>query len=405
MGFVIFPIVLGLFVVAIVAGLKRGQRIHETWARAAEKLGLEATGSRWSFPGMQGETNGMLMKVEVYSTGGKNKTHWTKYVARFPQKGMAINIKRQTGLSRVTKFFGAVDTEIGDIEFDDAFMIKEESAQRAAQYLTLPRRTVLLKLFALYRDIEVTPNKVKIVRRGYEDNADNLITHTRRLASAARVLAGISESEPTMRESLERRLAGDMADAAQRLRSQPPLAGDVDTPILEAELLAESGELEEAGALLDKLGEELPADEEVAGLQRAIERMKPNEPAAEKSDANMQELLDDLFVSNRLSFETAEIFDEHYLGRSVTWTGQFKSARNVPNDLDFQAGAGTKMVVAIAEVEHDLYGVSEVDAIVHVPTGTAAHLKRGDRVTFTGKLLKADSMMRNVFVRNGRITA
>ncbi len=405
MGFVIFPIILGVAATAIVLGITRTKKIHATWARAAEKLGLSATGSGWSFPGMEGRLSALAIKVEVYSTGNKNKTYWTKYVARFPQKGMAISLKRQTGLSRVTKFFGATDTEIGDVHFDDAFMIKEESAQHAAQYLTLPRRTLLLKLFSLYRDVELTPNKLKIVIRGYEDDANNLITHTRRLVSAARVLAGINENETTMRESLERRLAGDMAAAAERLRSQSVPAEDVDTPILEAELLAESGRLHEAQQLLTTLGAELPADEEVAGLQRAIQRMKPTEPAAETSDVDMQELLDDLFVSNRLSFETTEIFDEHYLGRSVTWSGQFKSARDVPDDLDFQAGAGTKMVVAIAEVEHDLYGVSEVDAIVHVPMGTAAGLQRGDRVTFTGKLLKADSMMRNVFVEKGRIVS
>lgn len=405
MGFFIFPLILGLIVFAIVFGMKRTQKIHATWARAAEKLGLSATGSGWSFPGMEGTISDLRVRVEVYSTGNKNKTHWTKYVARFPRKGMAINLKRQTGLSRVTKFFGATDTEIGDVEFDDAFMIKEESAQHAAQYLTLPRRTLLLKLFSLYRDVELTPNKLKIVIRGYEDDANNLITHTRRMVSAARVLAGINENEPMMRESLERRLAGDMAAAAERLRAQTVPPYDVDTPILEAELLADSGRLEEAQELLTALGEELPADEEVAGLERAIQRMKPAEPAMETSDVDMQELLDDLFVSNRLSFETTEIFDEHYLGRGVRWTGQFKSARDVPDDLDFQAGAGTKMVVAIAEVEHDLYGISEVDAIVHLPLGTTGHLKRGDRVAFSGRLLKADSMMRNVFVEQARITS
>lgn len=404
MGFVIFPIILGIIVYSVIFAMKRTQRIHQAWALAADKLGLTTTGSGWSFPEMEGTVGQIRVKVEVYSTGDKNKSYWTKYVARFPQKGMAISLKRQTGLSRVTKFFGARDTEIGDVQFDDAFMIKEESAGRAALYLTLPRRTLLLKLFSLYRDVELTPDKLEIVRRGYEDDANNLITHTRRLISAARVLAGINENEPTMRRSLEERLAGDMNAAARRLREQPTPREDVDTPILEAELLAESGRLEEAGAVLTTLANDLPADEEVAGLRRAIDRMTPSEPALETSDVDMQELLDDLFVSNRLSFETAEIFDEHYLGRRVTWTGQFKTARDIPDDLDFQAGAGTKMVVAIAEVEHDLYGVSEVDAIVHVPMGTAAHLERGDRVTFTGKLLKADSMMRNVFVENGRIT-
>ncbi|NND01577.1 MAG: tetratricopeptide repeat protein [Acidimicrobiia bacterium] len=405
MGFVALPLILGAVVFAVVAASKRTQRIHDAWGRAAEKLGLRQTGAKWSFPSMEGTISQLHVKVEVYSTGSKNKTYWTKYIARFPQKGMAISLKRQSGLSRVTKFFGATDTEIGDVQFDDAFMIKEESAQHAAQYLTLSRRTLLLKLFSLYRDVELTPNKLKVVRRGYEDNVDALVTHTRRVVSAARVLAGVSESEPRMRESLERRLAGDMAMAAERLRAEPVPPEDVDTPLLEAELLAESGRLVEAESVLTSLSRELPADEEVAGLRRAIGRMKPNEPAAETSDVDMQELLDDLFVSNRLSFETAEVFDEHYLGRSVTWTGQFKSARDVPNDLDFQAGAGTKMVVAIAEVEHDLYGVSEVDAIVHVPTGSAQGLSRGDRVAFTGTLLKADSMMRNVFVEKARITS
>ncbi len=131
--------------------------------------------------------------------------------------------------------------------------------------------------------------------------------------------------------------------------------------------------------------------------------MDPTQPAADTSAVNLQELLDDLFVSNRLSFETAEMFDEHYLGRSVRWSGRLKSAKDVRRDLDFRAGAATKMVVAIAEVEHDLYGVSEIDAVVQVPLGTANHLQRGDHVTFTGKLLKADSMMRNVFVEEGRI--
>lgn len=354
---------------------------------------------------MEGTVSGLHVVVHVYTTGNKNKTYWTRYVARFPRPGTAVSLKRQTGLSAVTKLFGATDTEIGDVEFDDAFMIKEESIDRATHYLTLPRRTLLLKLFSLYREVELSPNQLEIVTRGYESDANNLVTHTRRLISAARVLAGINENEPAIRDSLERRVAGDMAEAADRLGAARDSSDDVDTPLWAAELLAESGKLDEAGKILDELEEDLPADEEVAGMRRALERMRPTEPAAGDSDVDMQELLDDLFVSNRLSFETAEIFDEHYLGRAVSWSGQFKSARDVPDDLDFRAGAGTKVVVAIAEVEHDLYGVSEVDAIVHVPLGTAAHLQRGDKVTFTGRLLKADSMMRNVFVENGRITS
>lgn len=402
-GLIIFPLFIAFGVGIFFMSVARTKKIQEKWTRAATKLGLRVHTSGWSPPTMEGVVSGLRIKVDVYTTGGKNKTYWTRYRALFPQRGTGISLKRETGLSRVTKFFGATDVEIGDTEFDQAFMIKEDSAHHATQYLTLPRRTLLLKLFSLYREVELNPDGLEIVMRGYEDDPDALITHTRRLISAARVLAGINENESRVRESLEERMAGEMAAAAERLHGARESADDIDTPLLEAEILAESGRLDDARAILEDLHETLPADEEVAGLQRAIGRMRPSEPAAVDTAVDMQELLDDLFVSNRLSFETAEIFDEHYLGRQVTWSGQFKTSRDVPNDLDFQAGAGTKMVVAIAEVEHDLYGVSEVDAVVHVPTGSAAHLRRGDTVTFTGKLLKADSMMRNIYVEDGRI--
>lgn len=377
--------------------------IHAAWSRAAAQLGLSSSGGGFSTPTLQGQIGGLRVAVSVYSTGGKNKTHWTRYRATFPAKDVAIRLKRQTGLSRVTKFFGARDVEIGDVTFDDAFMIEADSAAKATQYLTLPRRTLLLKLFSLYRGVELTPGGLQITIRGYEDKTADLVTTTRRLVSAARVLAGLTD-EPPVERSLRQRVQGDMTAAAEELREFEPTVDDLDVPLLEAEVLAGSGDLAAAQPILLELAEKLPADEEVAGLQRAIERMTPDEPAPDKRSVGMQEILDDLFVSNRLSFETTEVFDEHYLGRSVTWRGQVKSVRDFRSDLDFGEGPGSKLVVAIAEVEHDLYGVSEVDAVVAVPADSASHLSRGDRVSFTGRLLKADSMMRNIYVEAGQLT-
>ena len=80
-----------------------------------------------------------------------------------------------------------------------------------------------------------------------------------------------------------------------------------------------------------------------------------------------------------------------------------KSIRDYRNDLDFGPDSGSKAVIAIAEVEHDLYGVAEIDAIVQLPAGTAAGFERGDQLAFSGRLLKADSMMRNIYVRDARL--
>jgi hypothetical protein len=401
--FLIFPLIIGIGVLIFLASARRMRAIHAAWNSAARQLGVHASGSGFSTPRLNGQMGGLGVAVNIYSTGGKNKTYWTRYRATFPTKGTGIMLKRQTGLSRVTKFFGATDVEIGDTIFDDAFMIKSDSMARASEYLTLPRRTLLLKLYSLYRSVELTPDYLEIVIRGYEDRTSDLVTTTRRLVSAGRVLGGVTDDEPIAR-SLRRRADGDMGAAAEELRKFTAPPEDVDVPLFEAEMLASSGQLDAAAPILTDLSAKLPADEEVAGLRRALERMEPTVPAADQGKVEMQEILDDLFVSNRLSFETAEVFDEHYLGRPVSWKGRVKSVRDYRRDLDFGSEPGSKIVVAIAEVEHDLYGVSEIDAIVAVPPGTAAHLSRGDPVAFTGNLLKADSMMRNIFVRDGRLT-
>ena len=399
---IFIPIIL-IFVLVIRAAAQKMKAVQAAWARAAGQLGLTHSGSTFSPMRMDGSIGGLGIAVDVYSTGGKNKTQWTRYRAVFPRPNTAVRLKRQTGLSRVTKFFGATDVEVGDSTFDDAFIIKADSEQHAGEFLTPERRTLLLRLYSLYRGVDLSPDHLEIVTRGYEDSSDALVTTTRRLVSAGRLLAGMHDDGGRMREALSRRAAGDMAAAAEALRSAAATTEDLEESIVAADLLAGSGRVDEARPLLDRLATQLPADEEIAGLRRAVDRMQPATPAPGVDAVEMQEILDDLFVSNRLSFETTEVFDEHYLGREISWNGRLKSARDYNNDLDFGKGPASKLVVAIAEVEHDLYGVSEVDAVVSVPKGSAAHLKRGDLVSFTGKLLKADSMMRNIFVRSGRL--
>ena len=56
----------------------------------------------------------------------------------------------------------------------------------------------------------------------------------------------------------------------------------------------------------------------------------------------------------------------------------------------------------MATVEHDLYGQTEIDAVVQLPA-SAVSLGRGDTVTFTGLLLKVDALVPNVYVTGGRL--
>ena len=61
-----------------------------------------------------------------------------------------------------------------------------------------------------------------------------------------------------------------------------------------------------------------------------------------------------------------------------------------------------KAVITVATIEHDLYGQTQVDAIVQLPA-SADTLDHGDDVSFSGLLLRVDSVMRNVYVTGGRL--
>ena len=140
-----FLLFIAVFAIAIYAAAQRAKRLRVAWQRAANELRLQFSGSTMRSNEMNGRLGGLAVRVDVYSTGSKNKQYWTRYRAEFPQRGVAIRLKRQTGLSRITKFFGATDVEIGDRAFDDAFVIKSGSEKHAAQYLTMQRRTLLLR--------------------------------------------------------------------------------------------------------------------------------------------------------------------------------------------------------------------------------------------------------------------
>ena len=101
------------------------------------------------------------------------------------------------------------------------------------------------------------------------------------------------------------------------------------------------------------------------------------------------------FLAMARQYERLEEDEERALGR-LALDGDIEAQKKlVVHNL--------KLVIAIAEVEHDLYGMSEVDAVVSAPVGAAKSIERGDVVSFTGTLLKADSMMRNVFIHDGKL--
>ena len=111
---------------------------------------------------------------------------------------------------------------------------------------------------------------------------------------------------------------------------------------------------------------------------------------------------EDVFGDNRLSFEADGDFQDRFGGRTVTLSGPVKQSREIEEDTTVTTGPATKAVITVAQIENDLYGKTDIDAVVFLPSGTADKLERGQTISFEGTLATVDPFMRNLFVTDAR---
>ncbi len=76
-------------------------------------------------------------------------------------------------------------------------------------------------------------------------------------------------------------------------------------------------------------------------------------------------------------------------------------AEALPRVLEFGEGPGVRAVVRVYRLGWDLSGGRDVDAVVALPEGAIVPV--GAEVEFEGVLVRADSLMRNLFVDDGRL--
>jgi hypothetical protein len=111
-----------------------------------------------------------------------------------------------------------------------------------------------------------------------------------------------------------------------------------------------------------------------------------------------------LFRKENYSFDTMEIFENEYEGKSVAWSGELKRLRRFDHDRDFGDGPAVKAVFSIAVLETDIYAGRDVDAIVRLPHGAEEEMEIGGRYSFRGILSRCDPAMRNLFVTDAVLT-
>jgi len=443
--FWIFFIGVGLIVAgtSVFAAKKQLDAMNEAWRAAAERVGFEFAPGSWSGgPTMTGMLEGSPAEIHSYTkSSGKSSTRYTRYTVEFPPIGVGLHLSRQTGIGYLLKVLGTQDIEIGDPTFDEAFIVQATDPQAARTVLTPGTTMMLNRLIAVHPEIVMSDDQLVLDRRGTVRDPDTLVSTLRRLASAATVLGDADESG-ALSKLVEQRLAGTIP---MDYEPDPQASQSIDSQLSVGEALMAAGSVGVAGRIFEALGAQLPADIEVAGWSEYARQSASGPPTDQQSDApppppslppafepvepphdadrqlpgpepddvesakgsdvdrDALALAVHLFSENRLSFETAQLFDETYAGRDVEWTGKVREAEVVDRDRVLGDGPFTKAIIEVASLENDLFGNTVVSAVVALPTQTADTLFEGSTVTFAGTLIGIDALVRNVYVDEARL--
>lgn len=398
----------GAIAAAIAAVQSRGRRTNEVWAEAARELGivLKPTRGVFGFFGkmsMSGRDHDMDIVIDTHQA---NDNTYTRYRLKYPSLGLGLTLKRQHALTRIGKFFGYQDIEVGDAVFDEATIVKGEYPDRIVDFLTPARRIAITGLIELYPGAVITDTEIFYQKRGVDSELGQLVSTMQRMLSVARQLRGFDR---VTERATERRLAGDVGEALEILESASP-TGD---PFLDFERKRQVGEIRHARKetrdaieVFKELKKQAPDDREVdrwAKYRPPQPQGEPGSPAATHTE-DAESVAAHLFHKDNYSFDTMEIFEAEYEGSRVSWSGVLKRLRRFDHDRDFGDGPGVKAVFAVATLGSDLYAGREVDAIVRLPRGAETTMEIGGTYRFSGTLSRCDPAMRNLFVTDATLS-
>lgn len=400
-GFIGLLIVLVVVVSIGLAAMNHRATVGQ-WSGAAEQLGLDLQpGSMIAYPKINGVADGYRVSIYTFTSGGSNNNQrYTRYEVSFPPLGLGLSLTRQTAVGGFfRRIVGMPDIEVGDQAFDESFTVKADDPQQLLAYLTPVRRTTLGRLLATFPSLKVSDESVRVDVRRVVRDPDILVSTTRRLLGVARVLG---ESDPEREDASVARASGELTEALRRMRAAvEKRPDDVERRLDEIDTLAAADRSGEIADRVEELARLAPADPEVAGWTGSIAKADPPKPDS-RPLIDVNEATADLLGGRQLSFAVRDKFIAGYKDGRVRWSGPVKSARAYERDHDFGEGPGVKAVVTVSMLEHDLFGSTEVDAIVEFP-GSGPVPAKGDTISFEGTLSAVDPLMRNFTVRGARL--
>lgn len=140
-----------------------------------------------------------------------------------------------------------------------------------------------------------------------------------------------------------------------------------------------------------------------AAVRRAEKQVKA---AAAGAAVEAPALCAALFDPKLTSSDANKLFEERYQDAAVRWSGKLARADSFSFDLIFGSKPGTKAVFEVHEVAAGTFGGRKVQAVVQLPpeAAEALRIRGGQTVAFSGRLVRCDGFMRNLYVADGVLT-
>ena len=222
-----------------------------------------------------------------------------------------------------------------------------------------------------------------------------------RFLAVAQELRGRSSR---LTEAADRRLAGDVGEALEILE-QAPSSGD---PFVDFARNSKPAKSATPGAMPGVPERSSTSCKRRARRSRDRTWTKPRAAATLPGTGGCADrwpaadaaiVAEHLFRKENYSFDTMEIFEAEYEGKTVSWSGDLKRLRRLRSRPRLRGWPRrSRRYSAIAVLGTDLYAGRDVDAIVRLPHGAEDEMKIGGRYSFRGILSRCDPAMRNLFV-------
>ena len=178
--FIVVMLILGIC--AALYGSKLIQARADTYARlAAHFRGTVKRGDLMTTPSVRFDYHGAGVLVDIHASGSEDTTYYTQVRIDWPDRTLRCEVYPPTVFSRIGKFLGYEDIEIGSPAFDADYHISGGHPQLIRQLLSPGVQQVIdrIRRYAKNDDVYVlfSGGKLLVKKLGLIDEYDSLLTY------------------------------------------------------------------------------------------------------------------------------------------------------------------------------------------------------------------------------------